>query len=372
MSINAFVDNGFPSGREFCVKFLSSPEFNVVTLQQLASSSKKQGKEAFATLVVDALEKGKFTSEEVLLAYVKQAKTWLSIKIGQYNHTPYLNSPALLLTEFGEDGWYGPIEQPNLLTKWYVRTYKITDYVRRGIGTASQLDERYIRWCVIAEVGEQYVALSWDGFTFSSLTNERVEQPVQFPFWQHIPSFFDELASHCKAKWEHPNLHKLVLHDMWDKYRNLAPYKWRHLRIRAEASGLAINAHSSGVQEIDVRGLQALSQHIAKSVLRTLGLADDIQRLSNVEDVILLTIIKEWGAKSYEFCFDKEIAVDDTEGETLQNVKLEYLFKAHCYFGLKPNSKTQDSLQHLKCYSMYYGGSTGVLNFLLKELGLRG
>jgi hypothetical protein len=44
--------------------------------------------------------------------------------------------------------------------------------------------------------------------------------------------------------------------------------------------------------------------------------------------------------------------------------------KAHCYFGLKPNSKTPDCLEHLKCFMGYYGGSTGVLKFLLKELGL--
>ena len=49
------------------------------------------------------------------------------------------------------------------------------------------------------------------------------------------------------------------------------------------------------------------------------------------------------------------------------NKKSRYnrLIKAHCYFGLKPNSSTQDSLQHLKCDC---GGSTGVLKFLLEEL----
>jgi hypothetical protein len=95
--------------------------------------------------------------------------------------------------------------------------------------------------------------------------------------------------------------------------------------------------------------------------------------MSNVEDVILLTIIKEWGTKSYEFCLDREVISSEAEAEGLKKIKkLDYLFKAHCYFGLKPYSKTQDSLQHLKCHSGYYGGSTGVLNFLLRELGLRG
>lgn len=372
MDINAFVDNGFSPGREFCVKFLSSKEFTVETLRKLISSgTSHRRKNEIAISVANALEKGELTSEEVLLAYVNQPRTWLSIKLGHYACTPNLNSSASLLTEFGKDGWYGPIEEPNQYKKWYIRTYRIIDHVLRGSGDTNQVDQRYIRWSVIAEVGEDYIALSWDGFTFSSISKEHIDQPAQFPFWHHISSFFDELANHCQAKWEHPNLHKLVLHDMWDKYLNKPPYKWKHSRIRAEASGLAINAHSSGVQEIDVRGLQALSQHIAKSVLSTLDLADDAEKMSGVEDAILLTMIKEWGTKSYEFSLDREIIYSDAEGERLKKIKLEYLFKAHCYFGLKPNFKTQDSLQHLRCYSAY-DGSTSVLNFLLKELGLRG
>jgi hypothetical protein len=226
MSINAFVDNGFSPGREFCFKFLSSKEFNVATLRKLVSSGTSQNrKEEVAVRVANALEKGELTPDKVLLAYVKQPRTWLSIKLGQCTWTPNLNSSALLLREFGEEGWYGPIQEPNQLKTWYIRTYKITDHVLRESGAASQPDQRYIRWSVIAEVSEQYIALSWDGFTFSSLTRERIEQPAQFPFWHHVPGFFDELANHCQGQWEHPNLHKLVLHDMWDKYLNKFPYK---------------------------------------------------------------------------------------------------------------------------------------------------
>lgn len=372
MSINAFVDNNYPPGKEFCVKFLSSPEFKVETLRTLISSTKSQRKDEIAANIADALENKSISSEDVLLAYVKQPRTWLSIKTGSSGFLAQQpNSPTSLLSEFGKDGWYGPIKEPNEKKEWYVRTYKITDYFR-GIGIASQLDERYIRWSVIAEVGENYIALSWDGFTFSSVSKEHIDRATQFPFWHHIPNFFDEIANFRTAEWEHPNLHKLVLHQMWDKYLNETSYKWRHLRIRAEASGLAINARSAGVREIDVKGLEALSQQLAKSVLATLDLADDPTKMNDVEDALLLTLIKKWGTKSYEFCLDRDLSLINLESEALQQKKCEYLFKAHCYFGMKPNSKTQDSLQHLKCHSGYYGGSTGVLSFLLKELGLRG
>ncbi|MEH1835055.1 MAG: hypothetical protein V7L29_24110 [Nostoc sp.] len=69
------------------------------------------------------------------------------------------------------------------------RTYRIVDYVRRESGTAGQLDECYIRWSVIAEVDKDYLALSWDGFTYSLTADEHIEQRTQFPFWNHIPGF---------------------------------------------------------------------------------------------------------------------------------------------------------------------------------------
>ena len=63
----------------------------------------------------------------------------------------------------------------------------------------------------------------------------------------------------------------------------------------------------------------------------------------------------------------KEIALilNDEKEELNKKSKYNRLIQAHCYFGLKPNSPTQDSLQHLKCDC---GGSTGVLKFLLREL----
>ncbi|NJR19828.1 MAG: hypothetical protein HC785_32005 [Calothrix sp. CSU_2_0] len=157
---------------------------------------------------------------------------------------------------------------------------------------------------------------------------------------------------------------------MWDKYLNQSCYKWKHLRVRAEASGLAINAHSSGVQEVNVRGLQALSEHLAKSILELFGLDCDEINITKAENKALLIFIKEWGTKSYEFQLDREVISDENEAEKSKKDKLENLFKAHCYFGLKPNSTTQDCFEHLKCFMGYYGGSTGVLKFLLRELGL--
>ncbi|MBD2013515.1 hypothetical protein H6F96_05760 [Microcoleus sp. FACHB-53] len=373
MSPNAFVDNGFPSGIDFCVQFLSSPEFNDVTLRNLApSASSKEKKHDLALRVARALEQSQLTPNQVLLEYVKQPRRWLSLKQGQCEKTPHLKSPAQLLWEFGKQGWYGPITDSTNFRKWYIHISKISDYVHRGSGEASQLEQRYIRWSVIAEVSRNYVALHWQGFTFTEITEDSRDQAVQFPFWRYIPKVFDELTEHLQGYWVHPNLHQLVLQDMWNKYLDNFHYRWQHLRIRAEADGVALNAHSSGVTEVNVMGLQALARKLAESALERLGQPDNFEQIGHVENALLRTLIKEWGTKSYEFSLDRKPNLSEASSQDTDNQpKLENLFKAHCYFGLKRDS-TQDSLQHLKCHSRYYGGSTGVLKFLLRELGLRG
>ena len=375
MSTNAFMSDDYSSDQEFCIKFLCGSEFNMTTLRKLAPSAPSQEKkEEIALRITDALEKGKLTTNEILLTYVKQPRTWLSFKHGQYTCIPEFKTPTILLKEFGDEGWYGPIQDSHKPQKWYIRTQKIVDYFRKNSCEANSISERYIRWSVIAEIGHNYIALSWDGFTFSQLTDNHIDAAGQFPFWVYIPCFFNELTDCFKGQWHQPNLHQLVLHQMWDKYINTSAndfcYRWRHLRIRAESEGVAMNAHSSGVTEIDVMGLQALSRHLARAAVETLGFSNDVEKITEVENAMLHTLIKERGTKSYEFSLDRDANTNEADTNCLKHQeRIEHLFKAHCYFGLKPHSKTQDSLQHLKCYKSY-GGSTGVLNFLLKELGL--
>ncbi|WP_019500787.1 hypothetical protein [Pseudanabaena sp. PCC 6802] len=143
-------------------------------------------------------------------------------------------------------------------------------------------------------------------------------------------------------------------------------YQWQHLRIRAEASGVALNARSSGSSDIDVRGLQALSKQLAKSAIESLKLegSEDSERFSDVESAILRTLIQEWGTKSYEFRLDR---LDLSSEDELSSK--EHVFKAHCYFGAKPSSKTPDIFIHLNCY-LEYGGSHAALEFLINELGI--
>jgi hypothetical protein len=374
-SKKVFIDNGYPQGQEFCKQFLSCSEFKINTLKKFVSSSNKDTKNDIASKLAKALEENKISKTDLIRAYCQQPRIWLSFKQGNTIKIPKFESPELLLTEFGKEGWYGPIIDQESDRKWYVRVKRIEDFIRRGSGEATILDKRYIRWSVIAEINTNYIALFWDGFTFSQCISERIDNPAQFPFWHYIPQYFDELAQDCQAQWNEPNLHNLILHNMWNRYLGDKDHRWQHLRIRAEASGVALNAHSAEIAEIDVKGLQALAKHLAQSALDSLlrdldntlisplGQLKLRDKIDDLENALLCTLIKEWGTKSYEFSLQKLNNNGDSSSSEYNNIK------THCYFGLKPESKTQDSLQHLKCY-IGNGGSSSVLKFLLKELGL--
>lgn len=179
---------------------------------------------------------------------------------------------------------------------------------------------------------------------------------------------------------EHPALDELLLHKLWDKFLDKPQYNWSHKRVRAESSGIALNAHSSGSAEVDIddAGLKDLSRTLAQSALDSLeySFPYNPQKLRKVEAAILHTLIREWGTKSYEFRLkkmsDTHSAVPDTVNiskEYESTAKFETLFRVHCYFGLDLFSKNQDSLQHLKCYQEG-GSSIGALKFLLVELNL--
>jgi hypothetical protein len=347
MGSKVFIDNNFSQGREFLIHFLDSPEFTLDILRKImGSGSSNKKKLELAQDIAIAFEEGNLSFDQILLPYVKRSRQWLSFKLGKTKAIPKQKEAQLLLNEFGEDGWYGAIDDHQNKNHYYIRTSKITDY--RG---------NNIRWTVIAKIDSDCIALSWNGFTLIPATDAPVERQVSFGCYKFIPKYFEEIADFCKAELTIPNLHKLILQDMWNKYLNNDEYRWHHLRIRAESSGVALNAHSSELKEINVEGLKALSSKLANSALEALGIIDNNDQQILTENAILRSLIKEWGTKSYGFSLEKE-------GLTKKS-SYNKLIKAHCYFGLKPNFSTQDSLQHLKCDC---GGSTEVLKFLLGEL----
>lgn len=356
---NVFIDNGYSEGEEFCLQFLSSPDFTVTMLKNVVKSAKSAKKHEIAQVVVQDLKNNRISANEILLAYVKRSRMWLSVKLGIVENVPQCKSPDILLHKFGDNDWYGPIKDTESEKQWLIRTYSVPYSSSDNRNNNCDITPQ-IRWSVIAEISNNYVSLSWNGFSCSPISDKLVDNPPQYPCWQYVSQWFRELNDLLKAKLTDIDLYKLILHQMWDKYLGNADYRWQHLRIRAYALGVALNAYSAGVAEIDAKGLQALSRELAKSAIESLDIKDDNgkipqEKLHKVENALLRTLIKEWGTKSYEFSL-----------HFTGNPKSELLFKAHCYFGFKPDSISQDSLQHLRCD----GGSADVLKFIIGELGL--
>jgi hypothetical protein len=227
-----------------------------------------------------------------------------------------------------------------------------------GSDQTRQASMRKCRWTVFAELSPTYIALYWSGFTSSHNADKNASQ---FPFWNHIPDFFDELHNQCKSTWSEPNFYDLVMNTLWQKYKENSTnkYSWRDLKIRAESSGVALNASSSGIAEVDINGLKVLSQRIAEACIKAMEVEPGIHK-SKVEDAVTKTLIQEWGAKSYEFI------IEEKSEEEKNNKKL---FRSHCYFGRNHESKGEDCFPHFKCYSEY-GNSVGSLKFLLEEINL--
>jgi hypothetical protein len=373
MKPDVFIDYGYSELPKnlYAEKFLESPDFTVQLLRQInGKKGSSENKEKIAKLIAEKISQKNLTSEWVISNYLAKPRGWLSFKTGKYSVLPQCKSVNILLEEFGDSDWYGPLHSTDGLSVWYARVEEIKNLAYLGIDAARTLDEKQrIRWIVAAELRSNYVALHWDGFSYGVGT-ERPRQ-AQFPYWYYIPKYFQELSRMTQSKWEDPNFNELVLKKLWGKYHkqthNGTVYNWRHLRIRAEASGVALNARSAGVAEIDISGLQALSRELAKSAIQAIG-EDKIQEIefSAVEDSILRTLIHEWGTKSYEFCLDASTAEVKSSLES-DLPKDSKLIKSHCYFGAKPEPVSSDSFAHFKCYHDY-GGSTSALKFLMREL----
>jgi len=382
---DAFLDIGYPTGSSFFEKFLSSPEFTVDFLKSFNVSKRSdlKTKEGYAINLVGAILNNELSANELIIKYVQKPRTWLSLMQGAYSETPQLKNPKDLLMSFGEVGWYGPIKDTQNSKVYYIYTQSIAHYIPKeeyidGKGKRKTYDIAHIRWPIIAEVSDKYVAVSWDGF--SHVREDKPNSKNQFYFWLNISEVFKELQILLVGKWEHPELHILLLHKLWDKFLDKPQYEWSHKRVRAESSGIALNAHSSGDTEIEVgdKGLKGLSRKLAEAALDSLkySFPHDPAKLTLVETAILHTLIREWGTKSYEFSLKKTIDnssfdadITSLEVEPLKKINIETLFRVHCYFGLDLSSQSQDSLQHLKCYQEC-GSSDGVLKFLLAELSL--
>jgi hypothetical protein len=144
-----------------------------------------------------------------------------------------------------------------------------------------------------------------------------------------------------------------MLHNLWEKYRGDSNYRWIDRRIRAESGGVSLNARA-GVFELDTEGIRGLARTVRKAVERDLvsRYGEDFRDQSVLDEVILRTLMREYGTLSYEFSLEDN-----------QNL----IIRTHSYFGLRPQLNSPDCLQHM---NVYYSKRDELeqLEFLLSQI----
>jgi hypothetical protein len=369
MSIQAFAyqadlpDIEHFKERNFLNAFLNSPDFHIDSLKEICRSfdsaySFYKPKTSLISLIVDKVRpeenRRHLLRDEVIEKLVTRNKEWMAFRRGKITRLPKCHDPHELLFFPGKNEWYGPIQVPNdESAQWYIRPEFFPHWI---IPQSHDKPQEYtIRWLVFARITSNIVSLHWRGFTHSEDEDE-VGVNSRLAYWHYIPKYFDELQALLGIILEDVNLHRLVLHHLWDKYRYLKDqFIWSDLRIRAEGGGVALSARAGSIQGMDVNGIKNLAQGLRNSVALELK---ENHRFSlpvpeQFDEVILRTLIQEFGALSYEF------SLETPGGETI--------FRSHIYFGAKSKLASRDSFPHLRVY-ISWKSDLEQLSFLLSHL----
>ena len=267
---------------------------------------------------------------------VVRPKESIALKMGIVPSLPELNDPSDLVISPGKEEWYGPVSCPgdNNAT-WYIRP-QLIDYWDI-LPTEQSPTLLKARWLCFARLAEDALSLHWKGFTYPNGPEgvQNNARRVQFPYWVYVPQFFGELEKLTSAKTTYVNLHGLFLHQLWDTFVDDKNYHWTHTRIRAESSGVSLNAHAGNADnELNVGGILHLARTVRTAVEKELAAASiSLPSPEHIDNTILRTLIREYGALSYGFSLEAWKSV---------------IFKAHSYFGLKPESRSADSFPHMQ------------------------
>jgi hypothetical protein len=331
-------------GVPFALQFLRADDFDVVTLKNICRDlgiNQTGAKNSLIGYIENYLSSDYSFSgaQPILHNLIRKSKKWFTFKLGNFSFSNSLSDPVNLVYSEGLSEWYGPVILPeDTNSKWYVKPIFIGHWEYDEI--TKQQVQRAIRWLVYAKVSDDVLSFHWQGFTYSNDENS-TDRESQFQYWNYIPKLIDEFENLIGRTLEFPNLHQFVLHQLWDYYRTQDNYAWTDLRIRAESGGVSLNARSAGAGsdvEIDVKGINHLAHTLSLSVVKELDLELEESKQRHLQDHILQTIIRKFGAKSYEF--------------SLENGSNK-IIKAHFYFGLKPNYPSPDTFPHINCHTSW-------------------
>ena len=190
--------------RPFFERFLQSQDFTMDELKTFARDlglrgSRSKRDDVINTIISYLGQISLDTLADRMMPYaVLRQKEWLALQIGEVHKTPTLADPAILATTPGKAEWYGPLSRLNDVATavWYIGPHFVEHWEKDANGEPTRFD---IRWLCFARVEPQNISLHWRGFTCSESPDE-INQRSQFPYWEKIPRFFDEIIDITGAK----------------------------------------------------------------------------------------------------------------------------------------------------------------------------
>ncbi len=255
MSIDAFVIRYQLEGVPFAQQFLASPDFDAQTLKDICRrlGLPTSGK---CTDTIDRIASPDVGWDErakaVLESWVLRKRGWITFKRGRVLRLPTCLDPAELVYSDGREEWYGPIVRPSdNEAHWYIRPVFIPHWETQD-DAGGVPRQCVIRWPCLARVSERVLSLHWRGFSFAEVPDDSGRHNSQYPYWERVTSIFDEITRLTDAKLSQPDLGRLVLHALWERYRYDRSCTWVDRRIRAESGGVSLSAHAGAVTELDL------------------------------------------------------------------------------------------------------------------------
>lgn len=340
---------------------------DVITLESLRRVAKRfevpvsGKKDEVANRLAHLIRDDDRPAQAVAAQYCREPKTWMALLIGEIGEPTSFQRKervAEFVKKHGSKGvsaWYGPIRIDG--TPHYIFSRSIRQKI---IDEDDEVVECYMRWSCVAQVLNDGIVLHWDNPSYRDQRGESADQRrVQFPYWRDMNAVKTQLEQILDAELSYPNLHNLVLNEIWDLYEAAGDTEWTHERIRADSRGVALSA--SGAKqtdvEIDASGIVALTLVLAEAAADEVGVPDKAEVLQRR---LLRTLIHEWHPKSYQF---QLTGVDGHEP-----------FRGHVYFGTGAfggnvdGARTgPDAFPHIKCYAKF-GGSPAAAGFLRAHL----
>lgn len=380
MSFDAFRFNqDQPEGKLFAEALLSSYDFDQPMLKNVCRDLGLQVSGVSRDLIIRIVNKfddDPITVQQAIAkSLITRTKSAIAFKMIP-DGTSFQTGRNLqdLVVSPGEKEWYGPVSRTDDEgAYWYVRPIFLphSEMNENAENEEDRIIELVIRWNCFARIANGIVSLHWHGFTYQNPDTLNPRSRAQFPYWRHIPKLFIEMEELLGTRLINIRFHGLILDTVLEQYRRNPAYDWNDDRIRAEAGGVALNARSgarnrsSEVENsendverdlLDTEGINYLAVTIRTAIQTRLldHYGIDLPDPEEFDEEILITLIKKYGTQSYEL--------------QVQSRETGLLFRAHCYFGAKPNSYTPDAFAHFQLKAISRLSDLNQLNFLREHL----